>query len=131
MEDKLVEILNSLHQAVAKTSDFALDQLPDVVNSYLLYARVLETLESLVWACVFVLMLWLLVKKVIYNKQWVERIPYTQDTAWPVERGLSLVFCAACLVISFLLCFFQLKDFFLVWLAPKVYLLMAISNLIK
>jgi hypothetical protein len=131
MEDKLVEILNSLHQAVSKTSDFALDQLPDVVNSYLLYARVWESFSLATLIFSFTTGFYLLVKKVITNDKWVQKDYHAISLVWPSERVAIFVVGSTTLSVLLLVILATVRDFFLVWLAPKVYLLMAISNLIK
>ena len=40
LEPKLVEVIGQLQGAVMKASDFAIQQLPDVVQSYILYGRI-------------------------------------------------------------------------------------------
>ena len=48
LEPKLVEVIGQLQGAVMKASDFAIQQLPDVVQSYILYGRISSLLTLMV-----------------------------------------------------------------------------------
>lgn len=52
LNTKLVEILTSIQTAAGKASDFALDQLPDIAQSYVLYGRAVSVVAVGLFAAV-------------------------------------------------------------------------------
>lgn len=78
LQDKLVEILDAMQkstgraidagaEAAGKVGDFAFEQLPDIVQTYVAFERAWTTFGALLWWSVFALLMWLLVVKVIKN----------------------------------------------------------------
>lgn len=113
LQDKLVEIITSIQAATGKAADFAMTELPDVAQQYIEFGRVFEPLIAV---CLFLLA--------------VGFVFLTVQCFKHVDEGPSIFPGTVVLVSAFLfLC--QLKDAIMVWTAPKVWLLLELSRLIK
>lgn len=114
LQGKLVEILTGIQNATGKAADFALDQLPDIAQSYVAYGRswsVASAVLALIglWACVH------------YARKWFK-----------ISDGVSIVVPGAFLGIPLLVFFVeQMNQAMLVWFAPKVWLLKELAKLVK
>jgi len=128
LQTKLVEILTSIQSAAGKAGDFAMAQLPDIAQSYVMYGRVttlISSLALLIAACaLFAIALW------AYRTPW-------NNSPWDFERDAKRSDSNhVCMVIpsilgsTFLIVAFASFDW-LVWLAPKVWLLKEIAHLLK
>ena len=120
LQAKAVEILTQIQEAVAKTTNFALEQLPDVVMQYMIYARIMETLyvaipAALIALCVYI---GLYFSRIMRNETPFDR--------WFVMGIISIP--ATGLVITFLS---RLDSFVMVWFAPKVYLLTKLVEIVR
>jgi hypothetical protein len=144
LQGKLVEILTSIQMAAGKASDFAMEQLPDIAQSYVAYGRAITSLGMFVAV--------LLVAFGVYCMYWVNQHDAKGQRAYeaaiaamapagqnyrPVFRHefpremdyfplQYLPFVAAVLLFGF-----SVNKFMLVWFAPKVWLLKEIATLIK
>lgn len=114
---KLVEILTSIQTAAGKASDFALEQLPDIAQSYLIYGRVLETTLFVLALGIIFWMCWNIPK-------WYKELESSGD-------GPAIMFVWAAIVGVGAYVINLLPNLFLVWFAPKVWLLKEIAGLIK
>lgn len=129
LQDKIVEILSVIQTAVGKTADFAMEQLPDIAQQYVLYGRVVSAAWLTLWVCIgiasFVMSRW------AYKNPW-NGSPYEYDKkVYSRGEGNLIVMVGGFLVgiSSFL---FGVATFdFLVWFAPKVWLIKEIAVLIK
>jgi len=128
LNNKLVEILSSIQSAAGKASDFALDQLPDIAQSYVMYGRAVSV------AYLFVLLLvgGLLMK----YAHWAYKNPWNNsDYSWDKYKKRSDSNHVAMFVPCFIGgCFFVaaiLSFDYLVWFAPKAWLLKELATLIK
>lgn len=122
LQTKLVEILSSIQSATGKASDFAMEQLPEIAQSYVLYGRV-----SLTFYLVFGLSilggLTLLAHRIERegkkaDKDFPSGLPYFTlgGTGALLGGGMFLA---------------NLSSAMLVWFAPKVWLLKEIASLVK
>jgi len=125
LQSKLVEILTSIQTATGKASDFAMQQLPDIAQSYVAYGRVLYTVLPLVLMLVavagFVVTAW--AAKNPWRGEFGERRGFSNMLVQVVGvavGGISVI-NAICLMPSL----------FLVWFAPKVWLLKELASLVK
>lgn len=121
---KLVEILTQIQSAVSTGASFAMEQLPDIAQQYVLYARVESTFLSLIWMIISILSAYYGYKA--WASPWYKE-DYYKITADSCDflRGF-LPFSSAFAFAMSILCFN-----FLVWFAPKVWLLKEIAKLIK
>jgi hypothetical protein len=123
LKAKLAEILTDIADNVGQLKDFAVEQLPDVAQQYIVYGRVLETAVFLIVCTLNIVM----IKICIWG---AKQIRTKGDNSGPLEvMSLILGGFASLFLITVLFC--QIKPFLMVWLAPKIYLIQGISSLIK
>jgi hypothetical protein len=123
LKAKLAEILTGIADNVGQLKDFAIEQLPDVAQQYIVYGRVLETAVFLIVCTLNIVM----IKICIWG---AKQIRTKGDNSGPLEvMSLILGGFASLFLITILFC--QIKPFLMVWLAPKIYLIQGISSLIK
>ncbi len=126
LKAKLAEILTGIADNVGQLKDFAVEQLPDVAQQYIEYGRVLETTVFLIVCALNIVA----IKICIWGAKEIRTKGKNGDYCEPLEvMSLLLGGFASLFLITILLC--QIKPFFMVWFAPKIYLLQGISSLIK
>lgn len=121
---KLVEILTAIQVGVGKSADFALEQLPDIAQQYLLYGKVWSIAYTLVWLAVVVGSFWITCKFGFFSKRTNAYGDWDESRIAVVLVG-SLV--SVCTVIGFL---YSLHNLLLISFAPKVWLLKEIARLL-
>lgn len=128
LNSKLVEILTSIQTAAGKASDFALEQLPDIAQSYVMYGRAV----SLAHAAVLLLIGGVLLK----YSHWAYKNPWN-TSGYSFEQGRlrgdsNYIAMIAPAIVGGLFVITALLSFdYLVWFAPKVWLLKELATLIK
>lgn len=122
LQTKMVEILSSIQTAAGKASDFALEQLPDIAQSYVAYGRASVTLSIIMSVALLFAVAWLF--KWTHHK--VSKEDYDAVIWFPT--GLAGSIAAMFLTINL---FIDSKTAMLVWFAPKVWLLKELASLIK
>ena len=154
LQDKLVDILVNIQGAASKASDFALEQLPEIAQSYVAYGRVSQS----VYMALAVLMALAGIGLLVYGlrvdrrgqrayqaaldeqeaklasvtdtlqklamKRHIYRHEYPVGIPWTHSGGVSVL-------LGFLWAMTVANKFFLVWMAPKVWLLKEIAALVK
>ena len=122
---KVDEILTSMQNAVGKAGDFAMEQLPDIAQNYVIYGRI----SSIVILLAHILFIF----GFAFITRWLIKNPWKGE--FGDERGLSnsiSIFLSVVLVIILIFTAVnQINAILLVWLAPKVWLLKEIAYLIK
>lgn len=126
LNTKLVEILTSIQTAAGKASDFALEQLPDIAQSYILYGRVMGLISVAASLSLLMLGLWLLNKTRQHIKDAGEL-----DNAEPFFFLFGFGVGGVLSLIGVITIYSSLVTTALVWLAPKVWLLKELASLIK
>ncbi len=114
LQQKLVEIIGELQQAVVSTKDFVLSQLPDIVQQYIHYTIVSDLFWIVVCLALMIVCIWA-------SFNWFDE---SDDGGILLITGIPFTLSA----IAFLV---NLTELLKVWLAPKVFLLQALSGLIK
>lgn len=122
LQTKLVEILSSIQAAAGKTTDFAMEQLPDIAQSYVAYGRVVLTLEIVICIAILIGLGWLL--------RWTYRKVKENvlEDVFIVFAGLATIFAGTVALVTI---FNLVPQAVLVWVAPKVWLLKELATLIK
>ena len=121
---KLVEILTSMQTAASKASDFAMAELPDIAQSYVIYGRWTSTFFVVVSITAMLLGLYGVYMAI-------------KEGAKPTmqQRDFIIIFGAIFGVLASMTGFIStmacMSSFFLVWAAPKVWLLKEIAGLLK
>ena len=122
LNSKLVEILTSIQTAAGKASDFALEQLPDIAQSYVLYGRVYSLVALFLCLLVFPVVVW------VMRKTYKETVHGNVDEIVWLPVGLGSF---AATLVSVLVFLNTLPSALLVWFAPKVWLLKELASLVK
>ena len=122
---KMVEILTAIQSAVGKSADFALEQLPDIAQQYVLYGRVWSTIAVLVSLAFLVTAVWAALRFGYLSK----RVNGWGD--WTEGRGAAAVFGTTTAVITSYIFLWELRSAMLVWFAPKVWLLKEVAGLVQ
>lgn len=128
LQGKLVEILTSIQTAAGKASDFALEQLPDIAQQYVVFGRVRSAAICFVF---------LMVAAFSFGfARWAYKHPWnTSRYSWDEGRKrsdsnvLAMILPTLGGLISLLIALTAFD--WLVWFAPKVWLLKEIATLIK
>lgn len=155
LQGKLVEILTSMQTAAGKASDFAMEQLPDIAQSYVVYGRISLSVAMAVALLLAVAALALVLLGVgrdmegdrafaqakADNKSALEsetdriaaiEIKYAGIYREKFVDGVSFRFAAAVVSVpAFCGLAVVSSPFFMVWFAPKVWLLKEIAGMLK
>lgn len=119
LQAKLVEILAGIQSATKAAGDFALEQLPDIAQQYVMYGRV----SSLIWVALGL--------AVSFGLGYVTRRVWI----WAVDDRCGgepfAILPALATLLSIVLTCGSIQTAALVWFAPKVWLLKEIAGLIK
>jgi hypothetical protein len=118
LQGKLVEILTSIQAAAGKASDFAMEQLPDVAQSYVAYGRVSTVLGVLLGAAGVAYAVW------AFRRMSRDDTHYSMEPLYGISGAVGGI---GGVVIALL----SAESALLVWFAPKVWLLKEIATLIK
>ena len=109
----MVEILTAMQEAAKAGGDFAMSQLPDIAQQYVLYGRVSSTLFIAISLVVIALSVWLGIK-------------YFKAT-----EGISIIPAAIAIILAGIAFVVNASNFVMVWFAPKVWLIKEIAGLLK
>ena len=114
LQGKLVEILSSIQSATGKAADFAVEQLPDIAQSYVAYGRATTTAAVVfgVLSCAWAL--WAIRK--------------SEDGR---NEDIYVIGGMAATVVGMVAVLTNFSAMLLVWFAPKVWLLKEIGRLLK
>jgi len=118
LQSKLVEILSSMQEAAKATGDFAMAQLPEIAQMFVLYGRVSTILFAIMGLALCVAGLWLF------------RLARRSDTMSGDEMG-GVIGGFLCMFLGAPIFGLNLSHALLVWFAPKVWLLKEIAGLLK
>jgi hypothetical protein len=125
LQAQLASILANIQTATGRASDFAVGQLPDIVQQYLTYGRISSLSLSLMSGGALAASLFVAIRHGCFG---------TQEGSFG-HWAASRFFCCAggfitsiFLGLSFLL---NIQTALLVWIAPKVWLLQSFSSLLK
>ena len=119
LEPKLVEVIGQLQGAVMKASDFAIQQLPDVVQSYILYGRI-SNLVTL-----------MLELAILYGCWRLYKLPVEESSYEDVAVFLKTMFSGTVGGITLFFALFSIQETVLVWAAPKIWLIKELGKLIS
>lgn len=125
LQDQLAKVIQTLAASVQKTADFAVAELPDIANQYLMYGRVQATLVFMLFLSCFIISLAISLKCGYLSKA-VDR---WED--WTDSRTNAAVIGSFGALISGTITLCIAPNFLLVWIAPKVWLIREFINLVK
>lgn len=127
LNDKLVEILSSIQKATEMSANFAIEQLPDIVQSYVAYGRVVNTVYSVLLLLTTLLLIFVVFK--IYNAYLEEckSARYVDGSAY----AFLAIFPTVGAIVFSMATIHRITECILVWVAPKIWLLQSLSNMVK
>lgn len=136
LQGKLVEILSGIQTATKAAGDFAMEQLPDIAQSYVMYGRVLYSIAIVFGAICLVAGVTLLVlshrssgARINAGLKWVsDNKPGVPSSDAVFALGLAGTAVGA---LGFAVAAANVSSALLVWFAPKVWLLKELAGLIK
>lgn len=125
LQGKLVEILSGIQEGVRQAGSFAMEQLPDIAQQYVVYGRMSATAHLAIFGLLAVAALYVFLVKGLFSKA-IDAYGYWKDgriVASLGGGGISLLFGGIAVA--------QVDNFLLVWFAPKVWLLKELAGLLK
>lgn len=125
LQGKLVEILSALQSAAGKAGDFATAQLPDIAQQYIVYGRFQATATLVAYVLLLCLSLGISLKFGYLSAG------KDHDGWWTNSRFFAAAFGTLASIFCLLGVFGWANSAFLVWFAPKVWLIKEIATLIK
>lgn len=130
LQGNLVEILSSIQAATGKAADFAMEQLPDIAQSYVAYGRISSSVFALAAIAAAAASF-----HIAYNKGWNNKSATHKDGwqkgDWHDSRIAFTIIGSICLVFASMVCVPVINEALLVWFAPKVWLLKELAQLVK
>ena len=122
VQGKALEIITSLQETVSKAGSFAMEQLPSIAQQYVMYGRVTTLVETLIWVIMGVILL--AVSYRVSRKPWLD-----QHDQWRGESVIAIVVGGLLGVASMLKAINTFN--WLVWVAPKVWLIKELATVLK
>jgi hypothetical protein len=126
LQDKLVEVLSAIQGGVAQGADFVIEQLPDIAQQYIAFGRAWAFIDLASSLLLFGVGMLFFLKIGLLDKKAVD-----SDGGWEVTRIFSSIGGGFTSLVGFISTVMSAKNVLLVWLAPKVWLLMEIAKLIN
>lgn len=120
LQGKLVEILSGIQEGVRAAGTFAMEQLPEIAQQYVLYGRVLATFWMVLGAAFLIYTTVAVVKCLKYAREEREDFAFAFGFSAAVSAIVGMMFVCV-----------NVASFSLVWFAPKVWLLKEIASLVK
>lgn len=117
LQTKALEVITSLQRGVEKAGEFAAEQLPDIALQYVLFGRAWTTTLVLTGLALLALTVW--AARRVRSSEESEGMQIACFVGAMVSGMFSLVFLT------------NLQDFFMVWFAPKLWLLLELASLLK
>ena len=128
LQSKLVEILAGIQSATKAAGDFALEQLPDIAQQYVMYGRVktaaLTAFMLLAAGVLFATFRW------AYANPW-NASTYNFEKDAKRSDSNYLVMVVSCVFGSLFALIGVLSFDWMAWVAPKAWLLKEIAGLLK
>ena len=106
-------IFAKIAEAAGKAGDFAAEQLPDIAYQFIAFNRAYYTF--LIVICVLLICL-----AVYLMRKW-----------WDFTEGAIIIPSFLTVGLAFVICVNTVKQFFMVWFAPKIFIITEIVNLVK
>lgn len=125
LQSKLVEILTSIQTATGKAGEFAMEQLPEIAQSYVAYGRVSSIVGILIGLALLAVAAAFL--KWVYGLN-VKAAKFDEPMGLNIFGGIGAALVA---VGGVTILGGSVQSALLVWFAPKVWLLKELATLVK
>jgi len=120
-------ILGYVGNTVNAAVEFTKEQVPDIAYQFITFNRVYLSFIELASAIVLGIGLWLVINVAMRNTYAFKQNRYGGCEA----RAFAFIIGSLLGFISFLVFAVNLKSFLLVWFAPKLFLIVSLSQLLK
>lgn len=132
LQAKLVDIIDAIQATAGKAGDFAMTQLPEIAQQYVVYGRVVSTTFFILGLILTAASLWVFLRLGLLNKEAVnKRRGSVFEGDWLPERLIATFAGGVGIVMGVMLTAAQGMAAALVWFAPKVWLLKTLVSLVK
>jgi len=121
-------ILGYVGNTVNAAVEFTKEQVPDIAYQFITFNRAYLSFIELASAVVLGIGLWLVINVATRNTYGFAVEKYR---GWHDARTCALLFGGLLVFCSFLVFAINLKSFLLVWFAPKLFLIVSLSQLLK
>ena len=125
---KLVEVIDAIQTTASKAGEFALTQLPQIAQEYVVYGRGKTAVESGLFLLLGIIFLSAAIWA--FRKPWNSSQYISDEGKLRSDSNLATMYFGAWLGVLSVVFAFATFDY-LVWFAPKVWLIKALSNLVK
>lgn len=122
-------IFASVGKSIETAVDFGKEQLPDIAYQYLAFSRAYISLASIIEFIIMIIGLWLIINVGIRDTRKLGMDKWNAD--WVASRYSIVIFGFFIALISMIMFFSNLKPLLLVWLAPKIFLIQGMVELVK
>jgi hypothetical protein len=121
-------IFDSVAQTVNQAKDFAAEQIPDIALQYVSWGRGYLTAYMVIATILLIVGIYWLIRISILNSRNLPNDRYHEPHTVRILSGLGggIMICASTITILI-----NLKEFMMVWFAPKVWLITEIVKLVK
>ena len=127
LQTQLASVLAAIQRATSASADFALAQLPDIAQQYVMYGRVSSLWITTALLAAAAAMLY--VSRWAYKNPWYEDEFYNADRKKRTEGNCAVIFFTA--AAGTLLLLIAVTTFnWMVWVAPKVWLLLELARMV-
>lgn len=106
-------IFSKIAEAASKAGDFAAEQLPDIAYQFVAYNRAYMTALMVLSIVMFITAIFVVRK------------------FWKASEGAIIFPGALTVIVSFMMFTTNLKEFLMVWFAPKIFIITEIVKLVK
>ena len=120
-------IFTSIGNAVSTTTEIAKEQLPDIAIQFIIFSRAYLTFIEVLFTIALIVGVWLFINVGVRNTRKMK--DYYGD--WAGGRYTASIFGGILSLMSFIVVFVNLKQFMLVWFAPKIFLIQSLVQLAK
>lgn len=127
LQTQLASVLAAIQRATSASADFALTQLPDIAQQYVMYGRVSSLWITTALLAAAAAMLY--VSRWAYKNPWYEDERYRADRKQRTEGNLAVIAIPAATGTALLLIAVTTFNW-MVWVAPKVWLLRALARMV-
>jgi len=121
-------IFDSVAQTVNQAKDFAAEQIPDIALQYVSWGRGYLTAYMVIATILLIVGIYWLIRISILNSR---NLPNDRDNEPHTVRIFAGLGGGIMILVSTITILVTLKEFMMVWFAPKVWLITEIVKLVK
>jgi hypothetical protein len=128
MINRADSIFASISESVSKVSDFGKEQIPDIAYQFILFNRAYITFAEVIGVAFLVLAYYLVIRVAIQDSH---KLGLDFLDEWVGARTVACIAGVLFAFVGLLNIALNMKMFFMVWFAPKIFLIQELVNLAK